>query len=411
MAFRVRGSVRCATHAGAVFILLSRLAGAETPQSDAVPAKPSPDDLIVPAGSGSLGDSATGSDGSVLVDGIDDAANGAAGKQRRGHLVIVPIPFRNPLLGAGLTLGAGYLYRPKDATSSARHSVAGVGGMYAEGGSWAAAGGHRGYWSGERFRSTLGVGTGELLYDLHLHLQGSDQKIPLAQEFKGASADAAFKVGKYGWLGAGFVYGTTTVRPDDLNVTPPAGLNLEQEISLANLKFTGEWDSRDSDVYPRSGYRAESEISVARDAWGSDDDYEVLELQFNGYRSFGDRHVLAYRVYGKTVGGDPPFFALAWYGSGGDLRGYTPGTFIGKSMIAAQAEWRWQATARWGFVAFGGTGTISSPFDTRDSPLWLPAGGAGVRFKILKSLALNMRADYAWGRDDSTFTLSVGEAF
>jgi hypothetical protein len=34
-----------------------------------------------------------------------------------------------------------------------------------------------------------------------------------------------------------------------------------------------------------------------------------------------------------------------------------------------------------------------------------------MRFKLLKSLALNMRADYAWGRDDSTFTLAVGEAF
>jgi hypothetical protein len=46
-----------------------------------------------------------------------------------------------------------------------------------------------------------------------------------------------------------------------------------------------------------------------------------------------------------------------------------------------------------------------------DSRQWLPAGGAGIRFRPLKSLALNMRADYARGRDDSTFTLSVGEAF
>ena len=26
-------------------------------------------------------------------------------------------------------------------------------------------------------------------------------------------------------------------------------------------------------------------------------------------------------------------------------------------------------------------------------------------------LPLNMRADFAWGRDDSTFALSIGEAF
>jgi hypothetical protein len=41
---------------------------------------------------------------------------------------------------------------------------------------------------------------------------------------------------------------------------------------------------------------------------------------------------------------------------------------------------------------------------------WLPAGGVGVRFR-LTSLPLNMRADFAWGRDDSTFSLAVGEAF
>jgi hypothetical protein len=34
-----------------------------------------------------------------------------------------------------------------------------------------------------------------------------------------------------------------------------------------------------------------------------------------------------------------------------------------------------------------------------------------VRFRLTKALPLNMRADFAWGRDDSTFSLAVGEAF
>jgi hypothetical protein len=32
-------------------------------------------------------------------------------------------------------------------------------------------------------------------------------------------------------------------------------------------------------------------------------------------------------------------------------------------------------------------------------------------FRLAKALPLNMRADFAWGRDDSTFSLSIGEAF
>jgi hypothetical protein len=391
--------------------LITLDAGADAPAS-ATPSQneePQTETRILPAASGNLGDSPTSADGARLVDGMDRATNDEA-NQRRGHFVIVPIPFRNALIGAGLTLGAGYLYRPKGATTNARHSVAGIGGMYAEGGSWAAVGGHRGYWSDQRFRTTVGAGTGEIFYDLELNLQGAEQKIPVAQEFDAATVNGEIRVGASGWLGAGFVYAKTTVRPESLPVTPPASLDLGQEIVLSNLKLSGEWDSRDSDVYPRSGYRAESEVTVSRETLGSDDDYEVLELEFNGYRSFGERNVLAYRVYGKTLGGDPPFFAMAWFGSGCDLRGYTPGTIIGKSMFAAQAEWRWQATFRWGFVAFGGTGKVSQLIDTEEGE-WLPAGGVGGRFRILKSLPLNMRADYAWGRDDSTFTLSVGEAF
>jgi hypothetical protein len=80
-------------------------------------------------------------------------------------------------------------------------------------------------------------------------------------------------------------------------------------------------------------------------------------------------------------------------------------------MIAAQAEWRWQATSRWGFVAFGGAGKVSGALGGIDTGSWLPAGGAGVRSRLIRELPLNMRADFGWGRDDSTFTLSVGEAF
>ena len=360
--------------------------------------------------SGNLGESTNSADGAQVVGAIEKATKQQP-TAKRGHFVIVPIPFRNPLLGAGLTLGAGYLYVPKGATSNARHSVAGIGGMYAEGGSWAVAGGHRGYWSDERYRTTAGLGTGEVFYDLDLTVQGLSEKIPLRQDFEGASVDGAIKVGSHGWLGGGFVYARTEVRLEGPSLPIPEEVRPGQEITLANLKLNGEWDSRDDDLYPRSGYRAEAELTASEAAFGSDANYESLELQFNGYRALGPRQVLAYRVYGKTVGGDPPFFAMAWYGSGGDLRGYTPGTFIGKSLIAAQAEWRWQATTRWGLVAFAGTGTVSDPIGDVDSGQWLPAAGAGVRFKILKALKLNLRADYAWGRDDSTFSLAVGEAF
>ena len=177
------------------------------------------------------------------------------------------------------------------------------------------------------------------------------------------------------------------------------------------MLLNGEIDTRDNDLYPRSGRYAQAKAVIAREELGSDDDYDSLELEWNSYRPFGERHVLAWRIAGKITDGDPPFFALAWFGSGVDLRGYTPGRYMGESMFAAQAEWRWQATPRWGFVAFGGTGKMSGALGDIDTDSWLPAGGAGVRFRLTKALPLNLRADFAWGRDDSTFSLAVGEAF
>ena len=57
-----------------------------------------------------------------------------------------------------------------------------------------------------------------------------------------------------------------------------------------------------------------------------------------------------------------------------------------------------------GFVNKMSAGALGSI----DTDVWLPAGGVGVRFRLAKALPLNMRADFAWGRDDSTFALSIG---
>jgi hypothetical protein len=328
-----------------------------------------------------------------------------------GNWVIAPLPFRNELLGIGLVLGAGYLYGASENESNARHSVAGAAGMYAEGGSWAALAAHRGYWSEQRFRTTVALATGDLLYDIELEAGGSENKLSLGQELSGGMVQAAVRLGANGWLGAGFMRGTTDVRvrssapPVLADLIPPA------HIEISNVLLNGEFDSRDNDLYPSSGQYAQADAMVAREDLGSDSDYDSLELEWNGYRRFGEQHVLALRVAGKIVDGDPPFFALAWFGSGVDLRGYTPGRYIGESMVALQAEWRWQATPRWGFVAFGGTGKVSGALGDIDTGSWLPAGGVGVRFRLTKALPLNMRADFAWGRDDSTFSLAVGEAF
>jgi outer membrane protein assembly factor BamA len=303
------------------------------------------------------------------------------------------------------------VYSPKDATDAAHHSVLGAGGMYAEGGSWAALVGHRAYWSRDRYRSTIGGATGHVFYDLDLKLANSTNTISIGQDFDAITLAGAMRIGKSSWLGIGVVYGKTTVHIEQISPPPIASIDPDATIDLSNLMLTGERDTRDNDMYPRRGYTVNLRATISREAWGSNSDYEILQLDYNGYRSLAQHHVLAWRAHTKIVGDDAPFFAMAWFGSGCDLRGYTPGSYIGKSLFTAQAEWRWQMLPRWGVVAFGGAGSITGTIDEKNTETWLPAAGAGLRFRLVKSLDLNLRADVAWGRDDHTFTLSVGEAF
>jgi hemolysin activation/secretion protein len=94
-----------------------------------------------------------------------------------------------------------------------------------------------------------------------------------------------------------------------------------------------------------------------------------------------------------------------------DLRGYAPGTYIGRSLAAAQAEWRWQATQRIGLVAFGGVGGVWGDVPIFEQDDFLPAGGVGLRWRLTEKFRVNFRIDYAWGKDDEVLLISVGEAF
>jgi outer membrane protein assembly factor BamA len=283
--------------------------------------------------------------------------------------------------------------------------------MYAESGSWAGIAAHRGYWADQRYRTTTALVTGELLYDIELQVGESDSKVKLDQQLEGVLIEGAVRVGESGWFGVGYTRGVTDVLIRNPETRLPEDFAPGARIEISNVLLNGELDTRDSDLYPRTGRYAQVQALIAREDLGSDDDYESLELEWNAYRSLRESQVLAWRIAGKIVEGDAPFFALAWFGAGVDLRGYTPGRYIGESMITAQVEWRWQATSRWGFAAFGGAGKVSGALGDIDTGDWLPAGGVGVRFRLAKALPLNMRADFAWGRDDSTFALSIGEAF
>jgi hypothetical protein len=351
-----------------------------------------------------------------LTQGFADTVSAAPGAESAGpgagEWVLVPIPFRNALLGAGLQVGLGRLYKPVDKPDQPHAAMFGVGGMYAEGGSWAAVAADRRFWGRGAVRSTIAGGAGEIQYPIQLAANIDALRLPVRQSFQGGKIELGYEARKNLWLSAGFKFATTEITINGLDLDLGDGDLLPAftyEIALLDLK--AEWDTRSDQFYPVAGSLIKAQASLAETALGSKTDYQVYQLSYNGYKAINERNTLAWRVAGKTAAGDPPFFAWPWYGSGVDLRGYAPGTYIGKSLLAAQAEWRWQATHRLGVVAFGGVGGVWGevrPFTQDD---FLPAGGLGLRWRLTDKFRVNFRVDYAWGKDDQVLLISAGEAF
>jgi len=80
-------------------------------------------------------------------------------------------------------------------------------------------------------------------------------------------------------------------------------------------------------------------------------------------------------------------------------------------MFATQAEYRLVLPWRFGVVAFGGSGEVAPGVDKFRGDEFLPSGGTGTRFSLSKKYHVNLRTDFAWGRNAFTWTVGVAEAF
>jgi outer membrane translocation and assembly module TamA len=80
-------------------------------------------------------------------------------------------------------------------------------------------------------------------------------------------------------------------------------------------------------------------------------------------------------------------------------------------MLTAQAEYRFELWKRIGVVAFGGAGEVAESFGKFTAGSVLPSGGAGVRYRLTDENHVNLRADFAWGKDSSALYISLAEAF
>jgi outer membrane protein assembly factor BamA len=178
-----------------------------------------------------------------------------------------------------------------------------------------------------------------------------------------------------------------------------------------------QWDTRDSVFYPKHGFLMEVASDFFSTGLGSKWSYQYYRASFNKYSTLSEHQVLAFRGMGCAAAGDRvPIYDLCLFGTMNDLRGYPGGRYQDRRMFATQAEYRLTVPAkgflgRFGVVAFAGVGAIGDKFTDIGSSDLLPAGGGGLRFRLLKKYPINFRIDCGIGKDGHTLSIGVLEAF
>lgn len=336
-------------------------------------------------------------------------------RDKRGSLVIAPIPISSPAFGSGLLLISGYVFKLNERDQSSPPSWLGAAGAFTNNGTRALALGGRLYLQENKYQTTFAVMKGRANLDFFGigRIPGRDPiSVPLRMEGSIFFGELMRNVGRNIFIGPRYQFRKLTAGIDGL--VPPGGFEVPQidlKSNSAALGFHLQRDRRNSTFYPTKGNLFDVTADFFDQLWGSRREYQTYKVSYNGFRAIADKQVLAYRAMACSANGSVPFYDLCLYGFNSDLRGYTTGEFQNRRMFATQAEYRIELPKRLGLVAFGGVGGTARRWNEFRSDGLLPAVGAGLRFKLDKQNHINYRVDFAFGREGRTISIGLGEAF
>lgn len=177
------------------------------------------------------------------------------------------------------------------------------------------------------------------------------------------------------------------------------------------MGLVGVFDNRDNPINAHSGRLAELSTFVYNPAFGSTFSFFNINGTYQHYWKLKPKHILALQARSRFSFGDVPFLDMSTLGGDDILRGYPKNRFRDKHFTGAQLEYRYPLVWRLGLVSFAGIGEV---FDTaKDIQLnnLKYSIGTGLRFVVNPAERLNIRFDYAWGREGGYFYFSVAEAF
>lgn len=181
---------------------------------------------------------------------------------------------------------------------------------------------------------------------------------------------------------------------------------------VGGLGLVSNYDSRNNQFYPTTGWFVETVVLPHTAAFNSDFDFLKFSLDATKYQRLGGRHLLALNAYWESNIGQVPFFNMAFVGGAKRLRGYIDGRFRDHNASVLQAEYRWKFYKRFGLTLFYGAGNVFEDFSALDLSATKHAFGGGLRFQLSKREQVNLRLDAGYAPNEgANFYITFGEAF
>lgn len=241
------------------------------------------------------------------------------------------------------------------------------------------------------------------------------------QEFAMIGGFAMRKVVENLYVGLGYNYKKVQFQGNDSYSDSLVTANgLTNATGNSGIEYHLDFDNRDNVFYPYNGYFFSY---FGTQYFDSSDGVETNQYFSNSLKLLGfwslssdHRNILATKVFGSFLAGNPDEANYAYYGRiNGDVeRGYQSGRRVDKNAMNIEIEYRY--TTPWldnkiRFMALLGNGKTFGAYNDFSDAEWLPVIGGGVRYAILPYERINVRFDATYSKDGFLWYFGVREAF
>jgi hypothetical protein len=193
-----------------------------------------------------------------------------------------------------------------------------------------------------------------------------------------------------------------------------------QNFSVSGVGPVYTLDSRDVALGASKGNLLDLQVMFNGKFIGSDYNFVRYQIDARHFQPiFSNKTILALQFLGQFHSGNVPWHALAGIGAnlGGTLydnanimRGIYEQRYRDRQLMSAQAELRQHLFWRLDGAAFIGAGQVGYNIQDYSFGGIHTAGGVGARFNFIRRDRVNLRFDYAFGKDPG-FYFAIGEAF